>query len=71
MRKAFLTAALTLLGLVTITRAYRIASVNDIHADLKYDPHTKGTCISKTPDALSQVGTQLSDYQLLIYYVFD
>ena len=41
--------SLTVIGLVAALQAaagYRIASINDIHADLGYNP-SQGSCISK------------------------
>ena len=45
--------ALISIGLV-ITQAYRIAMINDIHADLNYNP-LSGTCISKSSNPLTYV----------------
>jgi hypothetical protein len=41
--------ALTVVGMVAALQTsmgYRIASINDVHADLGYNP-TSGTCITK------------------------
>ena len=40
---------------VPSAQAYRFASVNDIHADLNYNPTSTGKCITKTPDLLAEV----------------
>lgn len=41
----------------TVSHAYKFASVNDIHADLNYDPANKGSCINKTvvPDQMNSL----------------
>ncbi len=54
-------AALTLVGYAT---CYRIAVLNDIHADLTYDP-TSALCISKTLPPLNHDEVSTETYTAL------
>jgi hypothetical protein len=49
MRKLLALLSVAGFAISSIT-AYRFASVNDIHADLNYNPSVKGSCITKIPE---------------------